>query len=73
MIEDFLSFVDENFPHLNPYDNFHQCKANPELIRRRIFNLLKSIALDENKVKSVTIRVGDIIWRRHILKSNKSG
>ena len=25
MIEDFLSFVDENFPHLNPYDSLHQC------------------------------------------------
>lgn len=51
MIEDFLSFVDENFPHLNPYDSFHQCKGNAELISRRIYNLLKSIALDEGKIK----------------------
>jgi hypothetical protein len=34
MIEDFLSFVDENFPHPNPYDSFHQCKGNAELISR---------------------------------------
>jgi hypothetical protein len=51
MIEDFLSYVDESFPFLNPYDSFHQCKGNTELINRRIFNLLKSISLDENLVK----------------------
>jgi hypothetical protein len=51
MIEDFLSYVDESFPFLNPYDSFHQCKRNPELLSRRIYNLLKSISLDESKVK----------------------
>jgi len=51
MIEDFLSYIDENFPSLNPYDSFHQCKGNVELINRRIYNLLKSLALDESKVK----------------------
>ena len=51
MIEDFLSYVDESFPFLNPYDSFHQCKGNTELINRRIFNLLKSISLDESQVK----------------------
>lgn len=50
MIEDFLSFIDENFPYLNPYDSFHQCKGNTELLNRRISNLLKSISLDESKV-----------------------
>jgi hypothetical protein len=50
MIEDFLSFIDENFPFLNPYDSFHQCKGNIELLNRRIYNLLKSISLDESKV-----------------------
>jgi hypothetical protein len=50
MIEDFLSYVDENFPYLNPYDSLHQCKGNTELINRRINNLLKSISLDESKV-----------------------
>jgi hypothetical protein len=50
MIEDFLSYVDESFPYLNPYDSFHQCKGNTELINRRISNLLKSISLDESKV-----------------------
>jgi hypothetical protein len=51
MIEDFLSYVDESFPFLNPYDSFHQCKRNPELLSRRINNLLKSISLDESMVK----------------------
>jgi hypothetical protein len=50
MIEDFLSYVDESFPFLNPYDGFHQCKGNAELINRRIHNLLKSISLEEGKV-----------------------
>jgi hypothetical protein len=50
MIEDFLSYIDECFPFLNPYDSFHQCKGNTELINRRINNLLKSISSDESKV-----------------------
>jgi hypothetical protein len=50
LIEDFLSYIDESFPFLNPYDSFDQCKRNPELLRRRINNLLKEIALDESQV-----------------------
>jgi hypothetical protein len=51
MIDDFLSYVDESFPFLNPYDSFHQCKGSIELINRRIFNLLKSISPDDSLVK----------------------
>jgi hypothetical protein len=47
MIEDFLSFVDDSFPFLNPFDSLHQCKRNPELLDRRIYNLLKSLLQDE--------------------------
>jgi hypothetical protein len=50
MMEDFLSYVDENFPFLNPFDSLHQCKGNKELINRRINNLLRSISSDEGKV-----------------------
>jgi hypothetical protein len=48
-----LSVLSEqaHFAHLNPYDSFHQCKRNPELLSRRINNLLKSISLDESTVK----------------------
>jgi hypothetical protein len=51
MIEDFLSFIDVKFPFLNPYDNFYLCKGDPELIDRRIQNLLKAIVEDEEIVK----------------------
>ncbi len=50
MIEDFLSFVDDSFPFLNPFDGLHQCKRNPELIERRIGNLLKSLLQEESKI-----------------------
>jgi hypothetical protein len=50
MIEDFLSYIDENFSALNPYDNLYQCKGNKELIQRRIHHLLQEIALDDSKV-----------------------
>lgn len=55
LIEDFLSYIDEKFGFLNPYDRFHLCKRNKELLNRRIENLLKaiskSIPSDENIVK----------------------
>lgn len=51
IMNDFLSFIDDKFPYLNPYDNFHLCKGNSELLLRRINNLLKSISIDENNVK----------------------
>jgi hypothetical protein len=50
LIEDFLAFVDDKFPFLNPFDNFHQCKRNMELLYRRIRNVLASVVQDENKV-----------------------
>jgi hypothetical protein len=51
MINDFLSFIDSRFPYLNPYDNFYLCKGDPELIYRRIQNLLKAIVKNEEIVK----------------------
>jgi hypothetical protein len=51
MIGDFLEYVDQEFPYLNPFDNFSLCKGNHELIQRRIANILKSIVLDESLVK----------------------
>lgn len=50
LIGDFLELIDFKFPFLNPYDSLHQCKGNAELVERRIYNLLKSIALDESKI-----------------------
>ncbi|MCD6069305.1 MAG: hypothetical protein K0S33_4131 [Bacteroidetes bacterium] len=51
MIDDFLAFIDQNFPYLNPFDNFSLCKGNHELIYRRIYNLLQSIVLDPSTVQ----------------------
>lgn len=51
MIEDFLSYIDSNFPYLNPFDNFKLCKSNTELLYRRISNILKEIVIDENLVE----------------------
>lgn len=51
LFDDFLDYVDENFPFLNPYDSFQQCKRNKELVIRRIENLLKAISSDETLVK----------------------
>ncbi len=50
MIHDFLEFIDEQFPFLNPYDSFELCKNNQGLIYRRIENLLKQIAKETSKV-----------------------
>jgi hypothetical protein len=50
LIEDFLSFVDENFPSLNPYDNLSLCKNNKDLLNRRIENILKSIVRNPKNV-----------------------
>ena len=50
MIEDFLNYIDSKFPYLNPFDNFVLCKSNTELLKRRIKNFLKEIAIDENSI-----------------------
>ena len=52
IVNDFLDFVDTNFPLLNPYDNVSDCKDNIELLHRRIKNLLKkSVAKHEEDVE----------------------
>ncbi|MBN1416494.1 MAG: hypothetical protein JW973_15425 [Bacteroidales bacterium] len=51
MIEDFLAYIDQNFPHLNPFDNLSLCKGNQELIYRRISQILKSIVKNPEVIK----------------------
>lgn len=51
LIEDFLSYIDDQFIVLNPYDNFYLCKNSPTLINRRIKNILKNIAGDKFEVR----------------------
>ncbi|WP_111709147.1 hypothetical protein [Lutibacter citreus] len=51
IVEDFLSFVNENYSYLNPFDRFDLCKGNHSLILKRISTILKFIVKDEDKVK----------------------
>ena len=51
MIDDFLTFVSDQFAYLNPYDRFDRCKDNQELINRRIETILIAIAPNPETVK----------------------
>lgn len=51
IIEDFLSFIDVNFPYLNPFDKLSLCKNNQELILRRTKNILEHIVIDKSLVE----------------------
>jgi hypothetical protein len=51
MINDFLEYIDSNYPVLNPYDNFSLCKDNEALIYRRIENLLREIVSNNVSVE----------------------
>ncbi|HRP37450.1 MAG TPA: hypothetical protein PLS50_06615, partial [Candidatus Dojkabacteria bacterium] len=50
IIEDFLEYIDNNFPSLNPYDNFALCKNYHPHLLKRARNILQSLARDENMV-----------------------
>jgi hypothetical protein len=51
IIRDFLDFVNDNFPYLNPYDNLSLCNDYEELVRKRVKNILTAIAIDEEHVE----------------------
>lgn len=44
IVDDFLQFIDEEFPYLNPYDTFGKCKNSASLLKRRCRNILEAIA-----------------------------
>jgi len=46
LIDDFLSFVQYNFPLLNPYYNLEVCKGNSALLNLRCKNIMEKIAPD---------------------------
>lgn len=48
---DFLSYVNEQFPELNPFDRFDLCRRSRPLMQKRVEKLLKNIALDADLVK----------------------
>jgi hypothetical protein len=47
IVNDFLQFIDENFPSLNPYNTFGKCKNMESLLQRRCGNILEAAALGE--------------------------
>jgi hypothetical protein len=44
IVDDFLQFVDEEFPYLNPYNTFGQCKNLELVLQRRCRNILETVA-----------------------------
>ena len=50
VITDFLDYVEELYPELNPYDHFRLCNNNPVLIKRRIRSIIEGLA-EEDKIK----------------------
>jgi hypothetical protein len=44
LIQDFLEFVRDNFPRLNPYNRLHLCGRNRAIIDRRLRSILEEIA-----------------------------
>jgi len=44
IVDDCLQFVDEDFPYLNPYDSFGQCKTSRQLLQRRCRAVLEAAA-----------------------------
>ena len=45
LLEDFLAYVDEFFPELNPFDKFRLCKGNVTLLERRCVTIMEAAAL----------------------------
>lgn len=49
LIDDFFSFVDNDFVNLNPFDKLHLCKSE-HLVQRRLKNILMDIASEPESV-----------------------
>lgn len=51
IITDFLDYVDQVFPSLNPFDKFHHCKGNAYLLQRRIKSILEAVVDKPTRVE----------------------
>lgn len=67
IISDFLDFIDENFPTLNPYDSFTDCKNNLELLNRRVKNILEASIVNDKDI--INYHTG---WGCHYISCKKS-
>jgi hypothetical protein len=65
IVSDFLDYVSEFFPELNPYDRFDLCKNNKYLLNQRCIEAMKDINLGV-----VDYHRG---WHHYILINNKPG
>jgi hypothetical protein len=45
LLEDFLDFVSDQFPELNPYERFGLCKGDPYLLTRRCISIMEESKL----------------------------
>ncbi|TAL70515.1 MAG: hypothetical protein EPN82_02575 [Bacteroidetes bacterium] len=51
MINDFLFYINDNYPQYNPFINFGLCQNIENILYNRIKNLLKSIVTDEDFIE----------------------
>ena len=43
VLNDFLAFVDKNFPHLGPFNTIERCAGEPSRVRRRLDAILNEV------------------------------
>lgn len=48
-VEDFLEYVDETFPQLNPYTSFEVCKGNIDLLNKRCRAIMANCEINGEK------------------------
>lgn len=65
LIGDFLDFVSDQFPELNPYDRFGLCKDDPYLLTRRCISIM-----EESNLGAVDYHRG---WKHSIESTNTPG
>ena len=43
ILNDFLSFVEKNFPRLGPFNTLSRCAAEPSRVRRRLYSIVSEV------------------------------
>jgi hypothetical protein len=67
LIEDFIEYVDNEYPWLNPYTNFGVCKGNLYLLNKRCISIMGSY-----KIKGVNPEVKYHKGWKHYIESGKN-
>lgn len=76
MLDDFLEFVDDRFPYLNPYTRFVLCKGNLYLLGRRCRSVMEGVAPSRVEYKRGLrhgIRLGDAAVQYAFLAPHSAG